>query len=162
MFLHNGDDFGSNSNQNLPRDFFIGTFQRGNESTSILKARRQYPIRSLGWRPWSLNRWIPTGITDSCADLLISSTRRFAHQRCRPTLTLNCRFRKDMFNRSWTECVDINVDIIRNEAVRLSITRYIVSSIYKTNLLAYCCTVVSFVGIIFLVLTLDHVPCPLC
>ena len=26
MFLHNGDDFGSNSNQNLPRDFFIGTF----------------------------------------------------------------------------------------------------------------------------------------
>ena len=32
MFLHNGDDFGSNSNQNLPRDFFIGTFQRGNES----------------------------------------------------------------------------------------------------------------------------------
>ena len=58
--------------------------------------------------------------------------------------------------------MDIDVDIIRNEAICLFGSGYIVSSIYKTNLLAYCCTVVSFVGIIFLVLTLNHVPCQLC
>ena len=63
VFLHNGHHFGSNPHQNLPRDFLIGTFQWGNKTTSVeTRVRGTHPIRSLGWRPWWLKRWIPTGI----------------------------------------------------------------------------------------------------